>query len=198
MRHHAEQLVQLLSRIADSRELLPGAILFEHIITITTLIRNVTSRQAAVHAQLFPQVFRGHDQPRLGEVLAKYDVYFQDIHEADTYPTAAVAVAYDVLNRLNPQHMEQLQQLHDQAVFVTTAERRPAATPVQQSIDAHISSTPSLHETPVAQHARVEPYDRPPLQQSFQASRAPSRAPYPVLSRPHLGLAVQKEDKRDS
>ncbi|VDO85465.1 unnamed protein product [Heligmosomoides polygyrus] len=125
-----------------------------HHVSASDCIAGVT--QAAVHAQLFPQAFLGHDQPRLAEVLAKYDVYFQDIHEADTYATAAVAEAYDVLNRLNHQHMEQLQQLHDHAVFVTTAEeRRPAATPefVEQPGPSHRLNTWMQAIAPAAQHA---------------------------------------------
>ncbi|VDP29126.1 unnamed protein product [Heligmosomoides polygyrus] len=87
------QCAEFLAQLANAPTLSLGSSLFENIMTIQSLVHNITTRQAAVHKQFWPQAFRQDDQPRLADQLAQYGLYFSDIHDALALATATVAEA---------------------------------------------------------------------------------------------------------
>uniref|UniRef100_A0A183GRJ5 Retrovirus-related Pol polyprotein from transposon TNT 1-94 n=1 Tax=Heligmosomoides polygyrus TaxID=6339 RepID=A0A183GRJ5_HELPZ len=94
----------------------------ENIMTIQSLIYNITARQAAIHNQFTPQAFRQDDQPRLADQLAQYGIHFSDVHDTLALATATVAEAQQVLSDLLQQHFERLLTIQDDEVFAATGQ----------------------------------------------------------------------------
>lgn len=118
-------LQEFLAQLANAPVLNFGSSLFENIMTIQSLVYNITARQAAVHNQFWPQAFRKDDQPRLADQLAQYGLHFPDIHDALALATATVAEAQQVLANLSQQHLERLLIIQDDEIFAATEQAPP-------------------------------------------------------------------------
>ncbi|VDP08890.1 unnamed protein product [Heligmosomoides polygyrus] len=118
-------LQEFLAQLANAPTLNFGSSLFENIMTIQSLVYNITARQAAVHNQFWSQAFRKDDQPRLADQLAQYGLHFSDIHDALALATATVAEAQQVLANLSQQHLERLLIIQDNEIFAATEQAPP-------------------------------------------------------------------------
>ncbi|VDO72967.1 unnamed protein product [Heligmosomoides polygyrus] len=164
---------ELLAMLANAPTLNFGSSLFENIMTIQSLIYNITARQAAIHNQFTPQAFRQDDQPRLADQLAQYGIHFSDVHDTLALATATVAEAQQVLSDLSQQHFERLLTIQDDEVFAAKGQVQPQALSSSAGTKRQMQS-PTFSEEIDKLARKAEPETDAAADRGYPYGRTPS------------------------